>query len=236
MPSQKVVLLQLANGLEFIHSRQLLHCDIRPGNVLIFTSFNNGPAFVKWSGFGLFKSASPNDQNRLPEVTGDVLWLAPELLKVILETSSHSATRQGVETDIFAAGCTLFFYLTDGVHPFGNGAQQIVANMENAKVVNACSKDYCYKNLCLFHHLSYFIFLELPPDHFAHSVVTKIMMAEKPENRINWVNGIKNCIFNQRKPNKVLLYYHFQVFFSNLSIFFIEGTAVAPVGLQFLGK
>ena len=136
MPSQKVVLLQLANGLEFIHSKQLIHGDIRPGNVLIFSSFNNGPAFVKWAGFGLYKSASKMLQS--PEVTGELEWMAPELLKLLLD--GKSATGQGVETDIFAAGATLFFFLTSGVHPFGTVAQQMVSNMKNFKAVNAKSK------------------------------------------------------------------------------------------------
>ena len=35
MPSDKVVLLHLANGLEYIHSQQLLHRNIKPENVVI---------------------------------------------------------------------------------------------------------------------------------------------------------------------------------------------------------
>ena len=55
LPSEKEVLLQLANGLDYIHSQQLLHRDIRPENVHIFPPLNQlGPAVVKWAGFGLF--------------------------------------------------------------------------------------------------------------------------------------------------------------------------------------
>ena len=35
MPSEKVVLLHLANGLEYIHSQQLVHRNIRPENVVM---------------------------------------------------------------------------------------------------------------------------------------------------------------------------------------------------------
>ena len=59
MPSDRMILLQLANGLNFIHSKQLAHGEIRPENVRVFiSSFNSSTVDVKWTGFGLFKSAS----------------------------------------------------------------------------------------------------------------------------------------------------------------------------------
>ena len=48
MPTEKVVLLQLANGLNYIHSKNLVHRDIRPENVHIFPPLNGfGLAVVK---------------------------------------------------------------------------------------------------------------------------------------------------------------------------------------------
>ena len=50
MPNDKVVIQQLADGLEYIHSKQLVHGDIRPENVHIFVlpmalllRWSNGP-------------------------------------------------------------------------------------------------------------------------------------------------------------------------------------------------
>jgi len=59
MPTEIVVLLQLANGLNYIHSKNLVHRYIRPENVHIFPPLNGfGPAVVK-SAFGLLKQLPP---------------------------------------------------------------------------------------------------------------------------------------------------------------------------------
>lgn len=59
IPTDKSFLLKLANGLDFIHSKNLVHGDIRPENVLVFSSSNSKTVSFKWTGFGLFKSVDP---------------------------------------------------------------------------------------------------------------------------------------------------------------------------------
>ncbi len=52
---QTKVLLQLAEGLAYIHSNRLVHRDIKPANVLISIT---DPVSLKWADFGLIKETS----------------------------------------------------------------------------------------------------------------------------------------------------------------------------------
>jgi serine/threonine protein kinase len=145
MPTEKVVLLQLANGLNYIHSKNLVHRDIRPENVHIFPPLNGfGPAVVKWTGFGLLKQLPPGGLypiNKSTGVKGSLNWMPPEMLDFLLDKkSSHSTGIFGCkENDVFAAGCLFFAYLTGGIHPFGTGLE-IVANIKQMFAANVHSE------------------------------------------------------------------------------------------------
>jgi serine/threonine-protein kinase/endoribonuclease IRE1 len=141
MPSDKNVLVQLAEGLDYIHStKQLIHGDIRPENVLIFNSPRlHQAATVKWAGFGLFKSVN---KDGLPfpvsKLKGSMNWMAPELLNLLLSPSTEStAVVDQVLADIYSAGCTFFFYLSRGRHPYGNHSMSILSNTKLSNPVNA---------------------------------------------------------------------------------------------------
>ena len=134
MPTEKDVIQQLANGLEYIHSMQLVHGDIRPENVLIFVPTNNSPVVVKWAGFALFKQLDKLGGFALTHVKGSLIWMAPELLEIYLPSIESSiaitaAWKRLQRADVFAAGLTMFYYLTGGFHPFGK-RDQIVANIQ----------------------------------------------------------------------------------------------------------
>ena len=121
MPTDNIVLLQLANSLEFLHTKQLVHGDIRPENVAICSS-SNSTVSVKWAGFGLLKAADEYGRYNLgSEVRGTLKWMAPEVLEHLQKGSEHSnqpVAKMRVESDVFPAGYLFFYYLT-GVHPFG---------------------------------------------------------------------------------------------------------------------
>ena len=137
MPTDKVFLLQLANGLEFIHSKQLVHGDIRPENVHMFPCSTGLPAVIKWAGFALFKPLCKREASySVSELKGSLNWMAPELLKVLLEGMLRPSTA-GVNlelADVFSAGCTIFFYLTRGHHAFGTDSA-IITNIQNSNAL-----------------------------------------------------------------------------------------------------
>ena len=148
MPSEKVVLYQLANGLNFIHSQHLVHGAICPENVVIFSSSSSETALLKWAGFGLFKPTDPQGRYALMEVKGKLNWLAPELLEHLVKCSEQENSptiKMRLESDVFPAGCLFFLYITR-VHPFGSGGE-IVANIMTSNMVNSESK----KIICPFY-------------------------------------------------------------------------------------
>ena len=141
MPSDRDVLLQLSSGLDFIHSKKMVHGEVRPENVHIFTSLNNGPSYVKWSGFGLFKSSLKRPFSPATH-KGSMNWMAPELLQLLLDENPSESTMviDQLLAEIYSAGCTFFFYLTRGLHPFGKNSFSILSNTELFDPVNAKSK------------------------------------------------------------------------------------------------
>lgn len=118
------MLLQLTNGLIYIHSQGLIYRSIKPQNILISTASPITLPVMKWADFGLTKSILRSDvvgpcssSNSMSET---LCWLAPEILVktevLCQENGFNSATKQ---SDIFSAGCVYFYFLTR-VHPFGN--------------------------------------------------------------------------------------------------------------------
>jgi len=133
MPTEKVVIQQLADGLEYIHSKQLVHGDIRPENVHIFVTMNGSPAVVKWASFALFKQLDKLGGCSLTQVKGSLIWMAPEMIELyLLKTTSPSITpvwKRLQRADVFASGLLVFYYLTGGFHPFGK-RERIVVNVQ----------------------------------------------------------------------------------------------------------
>ena len=136
MPTERDVVLQLANGLGFIHSKQLCHGDLKPENVHIIPQPNGSPSVVKWAGFALFKPFDHLVRHISSEVEGSPLWMAPKLLKRFL---AETKSLQLQLADVFSAGCTIFFFLSGGFHPFGL-PDQIMDNIKNWQIVYSDSK------------------------------------------------------------------------------------------------
>lgn len=130
MPTESQILLQLADGLSYIHEKQVLHYDIKPQNVLISTSHsNNETPVVKWSDIGINKySVYENDKMDKPKgIHFEVLtWLPLELtVKVFFRTPSRSHVEDLIESDeftvrgnVFSAGCLFAYIILGGIHPF----------------------------------------------------------------------------------------------------------------------
>ncbi len=107
---------QAAQGLAHAHDRNLVHCDIKPSNLLV-----NNQGTVKILDLGLARL----NQSDEPRPAGD---------EPVLGTVDYMAPEQGLGTadfdhraDIYSLGCTLYFLLT-GHPPFPSGtlAQRIV--------------------------------------------------------------------------------------------------------------
>lgn len=106
---------QAADGLAHAHAKGMIHCDIKPSNLLV-----NTQGMVKildlgvsrWLGQAGTPAGSDSDKGPGTEIVGSVDYMAPEQV-----TQSQSVDHRA---DIYSLGCTLFFLLT-GRPPFGQG-------------------------------------------------------------------------------------------------------------------
>ncbi len=130
MPSYQEVLLQMARGLQYIHSKNLIHRDVKPENILI--SYDN-PAVIKWADFGLSRSVTTGSKSfAWSDLKGTERWFAPELMDETDEIKVKGSTK----CDIFALGCVFFFYLVPKIHPFGFSKFDTQANIKVGNAVN----------------------------------------------------------------------------------------------------
>lgn len=114
MPEIRRYTIQLAGAIAHLHSRDVVHRDIKAGNVFLDASMN-----VKLGDFGLATCLEPNANDmgafqRRTTFCGTPNYLAPELLS----RRGHAA---GV--DIWALGI-LIYYLAVGAAPFHSASKE----------------------------------------------------------------------------------------------------------------
>ena len=108
---------QAADGLAHAHGRGMIHCDIKPSNLLV-----NSQGTVKILDMGLARLTGRDEErprDRRNRVLGTVDYMAPE--------QAMGSDRFDHRADIYSLGCTFYFLLT-GHPPFPEGtlAQRIV--------------------------------------------------------------------------------------------------------------
>ena len=102
---------QILDGLSYLHSKDIIHRDIKGANVLVDNKGN-----IKISDFGISKRVevsnlgNPMKHNNRTSLQGSVFWMAPEVVK------QTSYTRKA---DIWSLGCLIVEMFT-GEHPFPN--------------------------------------------------------------------------------------------------------------------
>lgn len=104
----KLVIKQVASALEFMHSKQLVHRDVKPENVLIFEQdFNK----VKLMDFGMTRK----DGTVIRKTNGSIPYTPPEICEAV-RNENISVEASG---DVWAFGVLLFCMLT-GNFPWEN--------------------------------------------------------------------------------------------------------------------
>ncbi|MEG0686786.1 MAG: PASTA domain-containing protein, partial [Erysipelotrichales bacterium] len=105
------VMEQLVSAVEHAHSRQVIHRDIKPQNVIVR---NDGT--VKLTDFGIAIAQNAAQLTQTNSIMGSVHYLAPELAK------GQAAT---VQSDIYALGIVMFELLSGKVPFAGDSAVNI---------------------------------------------------------------------------------------------------------------
>jgi len=118
LPAAEAVAIaeQVASGLAAAHERGIVHCDIKPGNIMLTSS-----GVVKIVDFGISRiAAAPSSPTESASATAG--YAAPEQLR--REELDH-------RVDIWALGVVLYEMLA-GQRPFGGkGLKALVATVEN---------------------------------------------------------------------------------------------------------
>jgi mitogen-activated protein kinase kinase kinase len=101
---------QILIGLNYLHSKNIIHRDIKGANILIDLKGE-----VKISDFGISKKLTPNSTSagKRASLQGSVYWMAPEVVKQQATTT---------KADIWSVGCLVIEMFT-AKHPFPNFSQ-----------------------------------------------------------------------------------------------------------------
>ncbi|XP_057373158.1 death-associated protein kinase 1-like [Daphnia carinata] len=156
MPHHIDGLLQLASGLEYLHSNNLVHGDIKPENVLIAEEpAGQDEITLKWTNFGLIRSVSEAKQTS--PIRSNKAWLAPEWLR-LKKKKKKSPTGNvdetsypvSIESDVFAMGLVFGNLLLNGEHLYGSIENKIAENIVKGDPINMQKMDGklrdCYEN------------------------------------------------------------------------------------------
>jgi serine/threonine-protein kinase len=112
------VLRQIASALAHVHTRGLVHRDIKPPNVIVADAFwhaPNTPGSVKLVDFGI---VAPANNSKRITVEGHAVGTTPYLAPELLLPSRWNSPADGFTQDIFAFGVLGFELLSD-MHPTG---------------------------------------------------------------------------------------------------------------------
>jgi len=116
------VILQVLQGIDYLHSRNIVHRDIKPENILCVDK--NFPLTVKLTDFGFSNIMTPGDEEqKLSTLVGTPFYTAPE----ILFNKGH-----GPPVDLYACGVVCYALLS-GRLPF-EGEEDETSADETANV------------------------------------------------------------------------------------------------------
>jgi serine/threonine protein kinase len=102
------IVSEVAKALDYAHQRNVVHHDVKPGNVLL-SNGAHGDVHVLLSDFGVARATgNPHNPEDVSTLAATLAYAAPEVL-----TGGHVDGR----ADVYSLGCTLFRLLT-GRQPY----------------------------------------------------------------------------------------------------------------------
>lgn len=117
----------ILSGLAYLHSKKIIHRDIKGANLLV-----NASGVVKLADFGLAKHLTGCGYDL--SLKGTPHWMAPEVLQAVMRKDANPEMAYGV--DIWSVGCTIVEMMT-GKPPWGdiNGVQAMFNVLNKAPTI-----------------------------------------------------------------------------------------------------
>ncbi len=128
-----LLLLQILSTLDFLHSKKIIHGDIKPSNILI-TALPDGQVQVKFTDFGLAEYEKVEDPSRWK---GTLPYLAPEIIR---------GEKYTMQADLYSVGVLLYESLF-GKPPFNDDDPMDLAKSHLEKDVVIPESDSLSKEL-----------------------------------------------------------------------------------------
>jgi nemo like kinase len=185
MDHVKVFLYQILRGLKYLHSANILHRDIKPGNLLV-----NSNCLLKICDFGLARVAEPNDEHVLTHEVVTQYYRAPEILM--------GAQHYTEAVDMWSVGCVLAELLSRHILFQANGPMQqldlivdLIGAPEVSDLITACDaakrhllrRPRCQPDINLLYALS------SDCDHEVVHLLCQLLVFN-PERRITAANAL----------------------------------------------
>ncbi|KAF7975515.1 hypothetical protein HWV62_9325 [Athelia sp. TMB] len=109
----QLIILEVMQGLCYLHANKIVHGDLRGPNILI-----DDDSHVRLADFGLSNFTSASLATDTSNHHGSKRWMAPELLNPDI-LGSGGRFQRTTRTDIYSLAC-VFLELYSGSHPFSN--------------------------------------------------------------------------------------------------------------------
>ncbi|XP_057373621.1 death-associated protein kinase 1-like [Daphnia carinata] len=139
LPNNFEVFFQLATGLEYIHSQQLIHRDIKPENILIFVKHTDLTAekiTIKWADFGFSREVSEWGTFIMSGVKGTLIWFSPEEMEISSRDVHTEKIKGPTKSDVYAEGLVFGYILLKGRHIYGENKDDIARNIKDSNPVS----------------------------------------------------------------------------------------------------
>lgn len=117
-PRRALLLLgQVAEALDVLHGRTLVHLDVKPANVLVTRREGVGAEHVYLADFGLTRRGVSGVRTQHGDFLGSPTYAAPEHLR---------GEQVGPRTDVYSLACVLYACLT-GHAPFRGSVDEVIS-------------------------------------------------------------------------------------------------------------
>lgn len=117
--------VQACSGLEYAHRHNIIHRDVKPGNLMITGGpVGGGEMTCKLTDFGIARAAEQTRITQVGSVVGTAAYLAPEQVRGEEATPS---------SDVYALGVVLYQFLTGRLPYEGSSLAELAIRQQNEK-------------------------------------------------------------------------------------------------------